>query len=281
MGAHNSKIRVDQTVINETVMQMMVKNENIQTTNVNVFQKMNLENVSIQNCAFEITQSADVSVKAVSQFSQAMTEELISKLEQEVDNQIDNKMKPETEFLAPPQITTTKSDLKSTVKNIIKNQVTVENINKNITNVNSLQEQDIKNLRIDKCPGYQATMAIVAANTKLKDSTVAEFRKSCDTSKVCKITQDIKMDVVAEQITESIVKAITNDEKVQDLSNKLENDVAPKAVGISAFVPFMGIGCFGCCCCFLILAVALYFIWNSDTTKQAIVVGGNVAAKKM
>jgi len=277
MGAHNSKARVDQVAVNKTVMSTIVKNQNEQSVNANVSQKMTLDNLDVKHCTLEIEQKADVSVQSVMQFSQAMASELLSKLKQEVDNQLTNKMKPQSELFAPPQITSTKSDIRSRVYNILENTINVENINKNIVAVNGLQEQDIKKVKIDKCPGYEDLMTAVANNGKYNSDQILAFTKTCDQSQPCKISQDIKLEIVASQITDSIVKSITDDEKVQQLGNKLENDVAPKSLGASLFTPMVGYSSLGGCICCLILAVALYFIWNSDTTKQAVVVAGNVA----
>lgn len=276
MGANNSKARIDQVAVNKTVMSTIVKNQNEQSVNANVSQKMNIEGVEFKNCTLEIEQTADVSVESVMQFSQSMTSELLSKLKQEVDNQLTNKMKPETELLAPPQVTNTKSDIRSRVYNILENTINVENINKNIIAVNGLQEEFISKLKVDKCPGYQDTLAVLALNPNLKPSVISEFVKSCDKTQVCKIGQKIKLDIAASQITDSIIKSISQDEKVQQLATKLENDIAPKAKGVSALTGLSAIYTFGGALCCLIIAVALYFIWNSDTSRKALNVGANV-----
>ena len=276
MGASNSKARIDQVAVNKTVMSTVLKNQNEQSVNANVSQKMTIDGVDFKNCTVEIEQTADVSVESVMQFSQSMTTELLSKLKQEVDNQLTNKMKPETELLAPPQVTNTKSDIRSRVYNILENTVNVENINKNIVAVNGLQEQDISKLKVDKCPGHNDLMIAVAASGKYNENQIKAFNEGCDRNTICKIGQKIKLDIVASQITDSIVKSITQDEKVQQLATKLENDIAPKAKGVSALTGLSAIYVFGGALIFLILAVGLYFIWNSKTTAHAINVGANV-----
>ena len=276
MGASNSKARIDQVSVNKTVMSTVVKNQNEQSVNANVSQKMSIDGVDFKNCTVEIEQTADVSVESVQQFSQAMTSELLSKLKQEVDNQLTNKMKPETEILAPPTLTATKSDIRSRVYNILENTVTVDNINKNILSVNGLQEQDINKLKVDKCPGHTDLMIAVAASGKYNENQIKAFNAGCDRNTICKIGQKIKLDIVASQITDSIVKSISEDEKVQQLATKLENDIAPVSKGASALTGLSAIYMFGGAFCILILAVALYFIWNSDTSKKALNVGANV-----
>ena len=276
MGAHNSKAKVDQVAVNKTITETIIKNQNEQSVNANVSQKMTIDNVDYKNCIFEINQDAEISIQSVQQFSQSMTSELLSKLKQEVDNQLTNKMKPETELLAPPQVTNTKSDIKSRVYNILENKINVENINKNILAVNAMQELDIKKVRIDKCPGYAALMIAVANNGKYSPEQIKAFADTCDSNQICSINQGMKVDIVAQQLTESIVKSITEDEKLQELGNKLENDIAPKAKGVSALTGLSAIYMFGGALCCLILIIGLYYIWNSDTTKHAINTGANV-----
>jgi len=276
MGAHNSKAKVDQVAVNKTITDTIIKNQNEQSVNANVSQKMSIEGVNYKNCIFEINQDAEISIQSVQQFSQNMTSELLSKLKQEVDNQLTNKMKPQTELLAPPQVTNTKSDIKSRVYNILENTINVENINKNIIAVNAMQELDIKKLTVDKCPGHADLMIAIAANGHYTPEQIKAFSADCDSNQVCSINQGMKVDIVAQQITESIVKAITDDEKVQELGNKLENDIAPKAKGVSALTGLSAIYMFGGALCCLIIIFGLYYIWNSDTTKHAINKGANV-----
>jgi hypothetical protein len=277
MGAHQSKARIEQTTINKTITNVMIKNEASNEAKASALQTMSISDLDYKHCKLQISQTAAVSVKAVSEFSQDMTNELISKLKQEVDNQVDNKMKPESELLAPPQLTSTKTDLKNTIYNLLETNINVENINKNIAQVNALQEADIKKITIDACPGYQDTLMVLAANKNVSENVVDAFVRSCDPSQPCSIGQSIKIDLVAQQLTSSIVKAITDDQKVQELSAKIEHDIAPTAKGVSALTGLSAIYMFGGALCCLIVIIGLFYIWNSDTTKHAINTGANLA----
>jgi len=114
---------------------------------------------------------------------------------------------------------------------------------------------------------------------------IRAVNESCDTSKECEISQNVRVSILAQQLTSSLVKALTEDTKIQELDTEVKQKIEPEAGGLAQLAKFLtpslGIGSCFCCLCILVIAVALFYIWDSDTSKQAVVVAGNVAKAKM
>ena len=231
MGGHNSKAQVDQIALNKTVSNTMMKTQTSQSASANSVQVMKLRDLKYKNCSLNISQNADITVTVVQQFSSEAASQLTSDVKQEIENQIKNKMAPHAEAFSPPQVTTTVSNLKSRVSNIIENNLTVENLNQQVATVNNYQEEDIKNITFDACPGYSENIkyAIASGDASIVDAV----RKMCDTTKDCTISQNAKLTLLAQQVTDTLIKSITEDKKVQELTSELEQVVTPTSVLMS------------------------------------------------
>ena len=231
MGGHNSKAQIDQTSLNKTVSNTMMKTQTSQTASANSVQVMKLRDLKYKNCSLNISQTADISVTVIQQFSSEAASQLTSDVKQEIANQLKNKMAPHAEAFSPPMVTNTVSNLKSRVENIIENNLTVENLNQQVLTVNNYQEEEIKNITFDACPGYSENIkyAIATGDASIVDAV----RKMCDTSKDCTISQNAKLTVLAQQVTDTLIKSITEDTKVQELTAELEQVVKPTAILMS------------------------------------------------
>ena len=256
----------------------MVKNQNTQTASANSVQTMSLNNVKMTHCKALITQDATVSINIVQQISTENHAQMIADLKQKVATHMETVMKPKSQLFSAPQVSVTVSNLKDRVENIIENKLSVDNINEQISKANNLQSQDISSLEVDACPGYDENMkyAIQGGNTEI----LKIVKDSCDTSQPCEISQNVRLSIVAQQLANNVVTALTEDTKVQELDTELKNIIEPEAGGLAQVItssgPALGIGSCFCCLCCLILAIALFFIWNSKTTEHAINVGANV-----
>ena len=253
MGGHNSKAQIDQTSLNKTVTNTMMKTQTSQSASANTVQVMKISDLKYKNCNLNISQNADISVTVIQQFSSEASSQLTSDVKQEIENQIKNKMAPHAEAFSPPQVTNTVSNLKTRVSNIIENNLTVENLNQQVATVNNYQEQDIKNITFDACPGYSENLRYAI---ETKDPTVIDaVRKICDTSKDCNISQNAKLTLLAQQVTDTLIKSITEDKKVQELTAELEQKVEPKSILMSSTTGVVLIVLSIC----LVIAAYLYF----------------------
>jgi hypothetical protein len=282
-GFNKSKSSMDKKILNKTISDNMFKNQNKQSATASVTQTMKLSNLDYKHCNLVIKQDATVRIDVVQQVSNDERSQLISDLKQKVNDHMETVMKPKSQLFSPPQISTTVTNLKSRVENVIENHLTVENINEQISQVNSYQNEDISGIKLDACPGYEDNVQLAIAT---KDPEVIRaVNESCDTSKDCEISQNVRVTILAQQLTSSLVKAITEDTKVQELDTELKQKIEPEAGGLAQLAqyltPSLGIGSCFCCLCILVIAVALFYIWDSQTTRDAVVVAGNVAKAKM
>jgi hypothetical protein len=100
-----------------------------------------------------------------------------------------------------------------------------------VSAVNSYQLEDIKNVTFDACPGYSENLKYAI---ETKDPAVIDaIRKTCDTGKDCNISQNAKLTLLAQQVTDSLIKSITEDKKIQELASSLEQTVTPESKFIS------------------------------------------------
>ena len=256
MGGHNSKAQIDQTALNKAIQTTIVKNTAKNTATANAVQTVDIKNTKFLHCNFEVSQQATVNLDVLQQFTAETTSELKAKIKQELESQLENKMKPEAELLGPPMVTNTDSSLRTTVENIIETEISVENLNEQIAKVDAFQTQNFEGVTVDKCPGYDEVLKILAERAA-PASTVTAFVQTCDQNSKCGIDQNLKVDLVAQQITQNLVKAIQDNEVVQKETAKVVNDVAPKSKGISPMFGGLSSGGSCCLCCFIIIAFFL------------------------
>ena len=277
-GFNKSKSSMDKSIINKTIADNVFKNQNKQSANASAVQTMKLSNLDYKHCNLVIRQNANISIDVVQQISNESHDKLVADMKQKVNDHMETIMKPKSQLFSPPQISLTVSNLKSRVENVIENHLTVENINEQISQVNSYQDQDISGVKLDACPGYEDNIKFAIAGGD--PEVIRAVNESCDTSKECEISQNVRVTILAQQLTSSLVKAITEDTKVQELDTEVKQKIEPEAGGLAQLAKFLtpslGIGSCFCCLCVLVIAIALFYIWNSDTTKHAINTGANV-----
>jgi hypothetical protein len=150
--------------------------------------------------------------------------------------------------------------LRTKVENIIETNITVENLNEQIAKIDAMQTQNFEGVKVDKCPGYDKTMDILASRANVTPEMITAFAKTCDQTATCGIDQNLKVSLLSQQITENLVKAIQEDEVVQSETAVVVNDVAPKSSGLASLISSITgaylAGAFACCCC-VFLAIML------------------------
>lgn len=272
VGVHTSNMTIDKEELNKAVDSVVVKITTKQDENLSFTQNIRVNNGRFLHCVPDFNQSMDINVTTVQEFTSNLTSELIKKLKQTVDTQIDNKMAPKQTAFSGVQVTVTSTKMKDRTHNIIENLINIDYLNEQVKRVNASQTGQYSNTYIDACPGYDENLklAIQSGKTEMVDSV----RASCNTNQKCPLAQDFKAVILTRQIVNALTDAIVNDETIQNLNTQIKNDVKP----VMEFATLGG-GLSSCCCCvlcILIIAVTLYFMWDSDTTKQGITTAGNV-----
>lgn len=266
MGGHNSKASIDQTALNKTISNTVVKNQVKNTTSADTIQSITIKNTKFLHCNFQASQEASIKMNIIQEFTNETSNELKNKIKQELESQLENKMKPEAELFGPPMVTNTDSKLRTTVENIIETNVSVESLNEQVSKINAMQTQDFDGVIIDKCPGYDQTMDILASRSNVTPEVIAAFAKTCDQTGTCGIDQNLKVDLFVQQVTTNLVKAIQDNDIVQKETAKVVNEVAPKSTGISGLMGFGLFGGSGSCSCVIIMIIV--FIMLSASAKK-------------
>ena len=272
MGGHYSKIYINKDQLNKTINSVVAKITVKQDVNVSFQQNMRITDSTILHCVPDLTQEMDINVTTIQEFTSNLTSELIESIKQNIDTQIDNQMEPRQGFLGGAQVTVTTTQMKDRIHNIVENTINIDYLNDQVKVVNTMQSKEYSNVTIDACPGYSENLknAITSGNVDV----INAVKQTCDTKQVCPMSQDFKAVVLSRQITNNLTDSIVNDTIVQDLDTKIKNTVKPVAEFMTAGG---GLSCSSCCLiCLLIIALALYYIWDSDTTKQGITTAGDV-----
>jgi len=272
LGAHYSDVKIDKEQINKTIQSVVAKVTVKQDVDATFQQMIRISNSKILHCVPDLTQKMDINVTTIQEFTSNLTTELIKSLQQNIDTQIDNQMEPRQSAFGGTQLTMTTTKMKDRIHNILENSISIDYLNEQVKRINALQSGDYSNVTIDACPGYEDNL-----NKAINSGSVPMLKavkETCDTNQKCPMSQDFKAVVLSRQVSNSITEIITNDTVVQELNTNIKNTVKPVAEFMTAGG---GLSCSSCCLiCLLIIAVALYYMWDSDTTKQGITTAGNV-----
>jgi hypothetical protein len=226
MGASSSTAILSQVneTINETTFDFMSsKSTSTKGTSVST-QNMDVSNVKAVGCVLDISQSTTIEQRVIQQVTQEDIADLTTRLEVSIDNAANTSADSSTSFGATGSTDSyTSQDIKNLVKNVIKKSVTSISVNEIINNVYNTQTQQISNVLIDPC--------YFSLYDKLLIPIPSEILKECDTTKVCKITQDATIKTISTQIANMVTTAIQNDEVLGSLIQKTSADASAKSKG--------------------------------------------------
>jgi hypothetical protein len=268
MGASSSStIKIQNETINSTVLDVLNKTVNESQQSGMSVQSIDLSDAEITSCQLNISQESKISLTAMQEIDSKTSADLVSDIMTKVKQEIDNAAAAKTGFLSQPSNATSVTDTINSVKNELSANLTTENINKIIQNVN--QQQTIKGtkLKYDAC-----NAGILVQVPKLADTEVGLKIGECIVeNKPCNLSQITSTAIVSQQITTSVMGIIADNKAVQDLDQKLSSKAEAESTGPISEL-FAGIaGVFGaisgpyaaavlfscccCCCCLIVLMV--------------------------
>ena len=213
--------------INETVFDIMMKNQNIVQVNTKTVQKMELSNINAVSCVLKASQMINAEVKSVQQVDNNTRLDMISDMQAKIMNKLKSDFKQTTGFgggLTSKQLNLLNS-LENEIKNVMTTNLTVDKINKNILDVKDKQDLTIKDIILDPC-GFNVARS-------LNDSALLlEMSKVCTPKPECVYDQTIIVKIAAEQIASEVVDIISKNKAVNDAYNQLVSEVTIKDEGI-------------------------------------------------
>ena len=279
MGASSSSMMetISKTV-NETTIDILNKNQNDATQSAVTTQVSNISGLEIMGCRLDISQQASVTMKSMQSISASTSAELITQIASALEQKAQAAVKAESSLGSQPSNAAAVTKITQEVTNTMKANLTMENLNKIIQAVNIQQKQDIRGLKYDACNG--ASRMKILEMPGLDDETRKAIIKGVNDcySKSplpdCNISQITTVNLVAEQITTSVMDMIAKNETAQKLQADLKAEASAKSGGIGDMIGsilkgllsglFGGMGryammvsvcCCVCCCCLILLVV--------------------------
>jgi hypothetical protein len=227
MGNSSSTSIIKQVneTINETTFDFISsKTTSTKGTSVST-QSMDVSNVKAVGCVLEVSQSATIEQTVIQEVTQEDIADLTTRLEVSIDNTANTSADSSTSWGAMGSSDSfNKQEVTNLVKNVIKKSVTSISVNEIINNVYNTQTQQISNVLIDPC--------YFSLYDKLLIPIPSEILKECDTTKVCKITQDATIKTISTQIANMVTTAIQNDEVLGSLISKSTASASSKNMGV-------------------------------------------------
>ena len=269
----NLVTQVNDTV-NETNMTFLSKHTSTAKADAVTVQSMKIKGLKVKGCKFNATQNADIKSTAIQQLTEQNITDLKTELSTAVDAKSNVDASAETNFGSTGSAASyNKQDVVTMVKNVINKTVTVELVNEIIAQVNAKQKADFKDIEIDNCP----LVSLYMGQNRDPPEYIA---KTCmPPFPDCVFGQNLAVSVAAQQITNAITTAITNDSVLGSITVATESTASAKATGpleglgtlISA--PIKAIGeifgggslsgsIFSIICALIVLAAAYFYLTN-------------------
>ena len=285
MGSAQSTVIVKQVndTVNESTFKFLSKRTSSVENKVTNVQKMNVSNIKAYGCTLNITQTGELTAVAIQQLSDSEMVQLQQEIQTALEAKANTTTSAETQFAGTGSANSyNRQDILNRVKNITKNEVTIDKVNKIINEMNSLQELDASNVMIDPC-GYSLYV------DTLKIAPPEYVVKECDSKQPCEISQDMALKSVAQQITNSVTAAFVKELNVTSLKAESEASAVAKDTGVfqslgegiasvwkgigSAINSLFGGGPFGGILIFLLLGVAAFIAYKVFIARKEAATG--------
>ena len=277
MGASaSSTMETISETVNKTTVDILNRNENSARQSGITEQESKIEGLSVIGCQLDISQQSTVTLKAMQSITSEVSSTIISDIAAALEAKGQNIVKAESSLASQPSNSTAVTRAVTSVKNEMSANLTTENINSIIQDVNTQQKQSVKDLKYDACGiGAQTELlkmpGIAGTKTgeKIADSIATCLSK--DPLPTCNISQITTVNLVADQITKSVMAIIANNKAVNDVKTDFKAQADAKSGGLGDMIGDIFKGLFGgmfgglagpvvfccciCCCLLLLLGV--------------------------
>lgn len=248
MGGSSSKssMIIDTKNLNKQTSDFLTKNQTTQSQSGVVVQSQDLAKAQFLSCTADIAQTGEITMKAIQSFDNDSTLALQTMMQSAVKNDL-QKQADQSSGWGSTSIAEKKADemkVKTEIQNIIETNVTTENLNEQIQQITTVQEQDASKTVFDPCGYSQIAAAGFAINQDIinackecdnetfnKDGSV-KSRSGCKLP-VCKIDQNVLVSMVAEQMGKNVSSAVQENKVINDVVNKakMKSDQSTQGVG--------------------------------------------------
>ena len=249
MGAAKSKsvmeLQIETKTLNKTVTNIITTKHTSSGLQATSLQNLSLSKFKAVGCTLEIEQIAAINAKTIQSFSDQSTEDFKTDMKAAIEQEGSQKLDQSAGFLSLG--TDAKNEMKTKliaeVDNIIETNVSKNTLNEMLTTILAKQELASTEFTLDPCglvelgkiaagPPPSAVMAQIFA-TAMRDCqecTETAGSKTCK-KPVCKINQNIVIDILSQQIAENISKSINSSQNITEIVSKLDTDVDQSTQG--------------------------------------------------
>ena len=302
MGASSSSLNETiSSTVNKTTVDILNKNQNSASQTGMTTQEIDVSGITAVGCTLNFSQVSNVTLKTMQSITSQTSSELVSQIQASLKQVADQKLAADSSLGSQPSTVDAVNKTITSVSNDLKANLTTENINAIIQDVNQKQVIKAKTISIDPCGFNTWTEALKKDNT-LADTEfgkgMSDYLGKCITKNPlpdCDMSQLTTADLVASQITTSVMSIIANNKMAQDLDVTLKTDASAKSGGIGDMIGSIFSGLFGglfgglagyagmvlsccccCCCCILLLMIVGGFAASSAGGTQNNNGGGGV-----
>jgi hypothetical protein len=232
----SSSSTIDISVLNKAVSNYLNQNSSSSTVQSNNFQNLKVTANNIcAGCDLDASQTINSTVRAVAKLSADNVSAIKEAVINSANAQVDQASAAHTGAFALPigggSSATSSSNYKSDVKNIVENNMTVENVTKAYASAFNAQKNEININNCGDCSGGAGT-------------TVAKM----------KVSQNIVSDVSAEAIVDTISKQLSDLDAKNTTDLKVKQDTKSYVAGLDDVIKSIGDLLSACGCA----ALAIY-----------------------
>lgn len=281
MGASSSSLNETiSSTVNKTTVNILNKNQNSASQTGITTQEIDASGITAVGCNLNFSQVSKVTLKTMQSITSQTSSELVSQIAASLKQVADQKLAAESSLGSQPSTVNAVNRTITAVENDLKANLTTENINAIIQNVNQKQVMKAKTISFDPC-GFNTWTEALKKDKTLADTAfgkgMAEYLGKCITKNPlpdCNMSQLTTAELVASQITTSVMAIIANNKTAQELDVTLKTDATAKSKGVGDMLGeilsgllsglFGGMGmyaaivlfcCCSCCCCLILLVV--------------------------
>jgi hypothetical protein len=272
-----SEIETISNTVNKTTIEILNKNENDARQTATTTQTMTLDGINLSGCELEVSQLSSATLSTMQSITASTSADLIAKITSALQASATSEVKAKSETGSQPANAEAVTRAITSVENEMKANLTMDNINTMIQTVNQNQTLDVKDLTYDLCKSEQKMKFLKSVDPQTAKE-ILDGIKECENKNPlpkCNLSQITTANLVAEQITTSVMDIIANNEAVSSAVTNFKSKTDAEGAGIGSMIgdifkglfsgllgPFAALGgpvlasCCLCCCILLVLMVA-------------------------
>ena len=229
-SSNQSTTVISNEIINENTMNIVNESVNSQSLDSITQQNMSLKGIKALSCRMPITQSMDVTIKMMQNFTASDSADLVSDIMAGLDSAVQEEASSEGGYgdvLSGGSENDSYTEIRNNIHNKVTKNITNEFVNEQAAKVVNEQGLVLEDITMDPL--------FFELNAQLGIPLTLEERRLAATIE-CPINQDMQINFVAEQIGKKISEIVNSDKAATDLKADLEKKSSSKTQGVGEAV---------------------------------------------